>query len=302
MESEIKVLVLMSVYNGDKYLDKQLKSIFQQYLPDNYSLKLIIRDDGSSDNSEKIIDRWRDKIDIVYKKGTNIGAKESFYDLLYTAPHSDYYAFCDQDDIWLEDKLWTAIQNMNKDTEKPMLYFSNLEYIDEYDNKLNRKLLADGFKLSLKRILMCNPANGCSMVWNNSLHKNLTKKRYVTFTMHDEYVITIAILTGSVIYDSNCRMLYRLHSQNVTQKKNLIKKLKLWKWVWFDNRYATLDKRSSELLEKLEIENKDFKNTLIRIANYKNGFNRLDILKDDFYCENRAIQRSFRLRMLLGFI
>ena len=302
MKNEITVTVLMSVFNGEKYLDKQLESIFSQNLPDNYHLSLIIRDDGSLDRTEKIIEEWSNRIDIVYKKGTNVGAKESFYELLYTAPDSDYYAFCDQDDIWLKDKLWNAIQNIKRYMEKPILYFSNIEYIDENDNKLNRTLLPNSFELSLQRILMCNPANGCSMVWNRELHKNLIRNHFSAFTMHDEYVITMAILIGKVVYDSNCSMLYRLHSQNVTQNKTLIKKFKLWRWVWFGNRFATLDKRCSELLEKLDIRNVTHKNILISIANYKKGLNRFRILSSGYCCENKAITRSFRLRMLLGVI
>ena len=95
----MKIAVLMSTYNGQKYLDEQLMSIADQTF--SKMMTLYIRDDGSTDNTLKIIEKWKKKIDIVFFQGENVGPARSFWKLLMNSEiQADYYAFCDQDDIW----------------------------------------------------------------------------------------------------------------------------------------------------------------------------------------------------------
>ena len=291
-----KITVLMSTYNGETFLDRQLKSIAGQTGLKDYYVKLICRDDGSSDKTVSVLKSWRDRIDIEIIEGSNMGARASFYDLLKNAPESDYYAFCDQDDIWLEDKLSRALSAL---TEEKMLYFSNVEYVDGTGNKIGRFLLAKDFELSLKRVLMCNPANGCVMVWDKALQDILLKIPYDTFTMHDEFLCTAALLFGKVVYDPEPSMYYRLHEQNVTQSNGLKKKFKLWRSIWFGRKEFSLDKRAKVLLGfDLKPEDKEI---LSRISSYKHGFNRFSLVKE-YSCEEYKIQRSFKIRMILGLL
>ena len=99
----MEVMVLLSAYNGEKYLDTQLQSLREQIYE---HVRVIVRDDGSTDNTIKILEKWHNKYPewLTWYSGTNIGYKKSFITLLYDAPESDYYAFCDQDDFWKEDK------------------------------------------------------------------------------------------------------------------------------------------------------------------------------------------------------
>jgi len=291
-----KVVILMSTYNGATYLNQQLKSIYNQKGLNDFLVSIICRDDGSKDNTLEILDSWADKLNIFVLKGENIGARNSFFYLLNNAPDADYYAFCDQDDIWYENKLKRSIQSLKN---KHDLYFSNIEYIDENGSSLRRKLLSPDFMLSLKRIFMCNPANGCSMVWNKNLQSILLKVPEETFTMHDEFVCTLAYLFGNVEYDETPSMGYRLHGQNVTQSKSIIKKIKLWKSIWFQRAPYSLDKRALMLLN-YQIRTSD-KEVLLSISDYKKGIRRLKLIKD-FSCEDRSIERSFRIRMLIGIL
>lgn len=289
-----KIVILMSTYNGATYLNQQLESIYNQKGLNDCSISIICRDDGSKDNTLEILDSWIEKLNITVLKGENIGARDSFFYLLNNAPEADYYAFCDQDDIWYEDKLSRSIQSLEKNHD---LYFSNIEYIDENGNCLNRKLLDPNFSFGLKRILMCNPANGCSMVWNKKLQSILLTVPEETFTMHDEFVCTLAYLFGKVEYDDVPSMGYRLHNLNVTQSKSIIKKIKLWKSIWFQRGPYSLDKRASMLLN-YQLRDVD-KEILASISEYKKGNKRLKLIKE-FTCENRAIERSFKIRMLIG--
>lgn len=287
--------ILMSTYNGEQYISGQLRSIAEQRGIEDIRVDLLIRDDGSSDQTVNIINMWKNKLNIKLIKGMNIGARKSFLYLFKNAPVSDYYAFCDQDDIWYQDKLQRALSKINEKT----LYFSNIAYIDSNGESTGNLLLRHDFQVSLKRILMCNPANGCSMVWDYKLHECARNISTDTFTMHDEYLCTVAYLFGNVIYDYFPGMGYRVHGENVTQSNNFRKKIILWKKIWFGRKPYSLDKRAKMLLGYRLRD--DDKKILTDLSIYKKGFKRWNLVWT-YSCEEPAIERSFRLRMLLGLL
>ena len=97
-EAAKKVAVMMSTYNGELYIEEQIESILQQPGVDVF---LYIRDDGSSDGTLRILQKYSstDKVHIQY--GKHIGIGNSFMELLWSLPDTyDYYSFSDQDDIW----------------------------------------------------------------------------------------------------------------------------------------------------------------------------------------------------------
>ena len=91
------IAILLATYNGEKYLSEQLQSLLNQT---NKDWKLYVRDDSSKDCTNEIIqdfqNKYPDKVSILNNGGTNLGAKESFIDLLKSTEAS-YYMFCDQD-------------------------------------------------------------------------------------------------------------------------------------------------------------------------------------------------------------
>ena len=102
-----KVQILMSTYNGEMFLEKQLDSILAQ----NYPIELLIRDDGSSDRTVEIIKRYQKKNkNICLVEGHNLGVISSFFELFRIADESaDYFALADQDDIWFPNKVERAV-------------------------------------------------------------------------------------------------------------------------------------------------------------------------------------------------
>lgn len=97
-----EVVILLSIYNGAKFLDKQLESLFKQKT--NCNITINYRDDGSTDESINIINLWKDRLSMkecTSSRKCNLGPALSFWELLTTAPEADFYAFCDQDDIWI---------------------------------------------------------------------------------------------------------------------------------------------------------------------------------------------------------
>lgn len=292
-----KLTILMSTYNGHLYLDEQLESIYKQEGLNEFEVNIVIRDDGSMDDTVQIIKKWSERMNITFYCGDNIGARNSFFWLITNAPESDYYAFCDQDDIWKSNKLSISIKRIKEVHSSATLFFSNLEYIDGKGKALNKNMLNDEFRLSLERVFMCNPANGCTMVWDKDLHGILKTVPYDTFTMHDEFACTVAMTMGQIIYDPVPSMYYRIHNDNVTQTNSLRKKLKTTKQIWLERKPYSIDKRAKMLLD-YNI-NGACRDLLLEISNYRKGICRYKIAKH-FKCENSSINRSFKIRVLLG--
>ena len=135
----MKIAVLMSTYNGHKYLDKQLKSIAEQTVVNH--LTLYIRDDGSKDDTFDIIDKWKNKINIVLYKEKNAGPAMSFWQLLMKSEvKADYYAFCDQDDVWDKDKIEKGIEKLKGSIQ---LYACNCRIIDEKDVVIKKNRVSE---------------------------------------------------------------------------------------------------------------------------------------------------------------
>ena len=162
-----KVLVLLSTYNGEKYLREQLDSVLSQ---EGVDVSLLIRDDGSKDGTLNILKEYSVKDNVNYYEGVNCGPSESFHDLMRHAKGYDYYAFCDQDDVWNNDKLITAVRLLEeKKQDLPLLYCSNLNVVDEHLNYC-RLCHSEKYDLSNKYLgLVDFFAVGCTEVFIYSI-------------------------------------------------------------------------------------------------------------------------------------
>lgn len=114
-----KVLVLMSTYNGEKWLKEQIDSILASR---EVKVDILVRDDGSSDNTLSILNLYKNNNRLNYYVGENIGPAQSFRDLVDRCEFGyDAYAYADQDDIWSEKKLFYATEALEK-TDTPYLW------------------------------------------------------------------------------------------------------------------------------------------------------------------------------------
>ena len=134
----MRIAVLMSSYNGEKYILKQIESILAQV---GCEVHLFVRDDGSCDSTTEILKKYADEGKLEWYQGDNLKPAKSFLKLLYESGEYDYYAFADQDDIWDNDKLSYGIQYLEKYQDKPAIYFSKARYIDSEDNLIYKSLL-----------------------------------------------------------------------------------------------------------------------------------------------------------------
>lgn len=209
------VKVLMSTFNGEKYIKEQVLSILGQ---ENVNVSLLIRDDGSSDRTVTLLeDMARENANIKIICGNNVGACNSFLHLLWdTSDEADYYAFADQDDVWLKDKLSEAIKLMdNNSTNEKILYCGSTQTVNEKLAFLKQKERRN-VKPSFGNSLIENISSGCTMVFTKKL------KEYICnflmpkdIYMHDWFLYMIACDRGNVVFDTRPFVLYRQHSNNV---------------------------------------------------------------------------------------
>lgn len=216
-----KVQVLMSTYNGERYLKEQLESLFYQK---GVEVVLLVRDDGSTDHTLDILNEYQEKGKLEFYTGENLKPAKSFMNLITKAGGADYYAFCDQDDVWEEIKLIEAIKCL-QDQDRPALYMSAAKIVDEDLNFI--KIHHIHTFNTLENAMLKNEAIGCTEVFNAKLLKILQMYQPNFIKMHDSWVCRVAHTIGAYVYvDENAYILYRQHGDNVLgYKEPKIKKL-----------------------------------------------------------------------------
>ena len=302
----MKIAILMSTYNGHRYLDEQMKSLESQTL--KYNMTVYVRDDGSGDDTIKIIEKWGKKLDIVLYKGKNVGPAKSFWELFMNPDiQADYYAFCDQDDVWDQDKLEKGVEALKKEKEEA-LWCSNCRIIDGNDKVILKEMNAHKPNFSIISQLVCGTTQGCAMVLNNALRKYISEKRIEEIPMHDFVVLTYAIAKGSVIYDKIPSFSYRVHDSNVVAKegKCILKKICSTIEHWFSEKHRN---EVSKFAKKLYIDNKNYmdketQDFIKELLGSKNSIIQRIKLINNPRCDsdNKKGLRSFRIRTVLGVI
>ena len=211
------VLVLLSSYNGESFIKEQIDSVLCQ---SNVDVSILIRDDGSKDSTvELITSLYGNDSRLSIIKGQNSGSAMSFMDLICKAAaldvRYDYYAFCDQDDVWKKDKFHTAVDVLDKQPQdKPAMYMGAYQMVDSSLNTIPTHLISP--RLNLPSALATNTATGCTMVFNKSMLDILASKKPQNFIMHDYWAYLVCLSVGGfVYYDENPFILYRQHNHNV---------------------------------------------------------------------------------------
>ena len=198
---EKDVVVVMSTYNGAKNIVRQMDSIFKQREVD---VTLLVRDDHSTDNTVDVIKQYKEitgnKIKII--EGENEGYAKSFWDALYSAPESSYYAFSDQDDVWNADKLIKSISAFEKDSEVPQLVYCKMTRTDPNLKQLEEQVKVLKPNELNKKVVLTQTFNyGAATVINHSA-KQLVCKHFPIYTKapHDAWVGLLCYWFGKVHY------------------------------------------------------------------------------------------------------
>ncbi len=213
-----KVCVLLSTYNGEKFLVEQLESIRNQ---EGVIVDCFIRDDGSKDGTLSILAKYtQNHSNFYYYSGQNVGVVRSFNELINKAEDKyDYFSFSDQDDIWKADKLITAVTVLDKlPSNQPLLYCSNLTSYCE-DGTKSDIWNVDYDLVSQQILLVQNWAWGCTEVFNQKAKILYKQSMTDNISMHDYWMHLICKFMGSVVYDKESHIYYRQHGSNVVGNK-----------------------------------------------------------------------------------
>lgn len=222
------ITILLASYNGQNYLAEQIDSILGQTYK---NWKLVIRDDGSSDDTLEIIKTYsrRDgRITLLEDNIGNLRSSQNFSVLLGHHLDADYIMFSDQDDVWENNKIEVSIKLLlQKETiygkEVPALVYSNFTYVDQNLNKISEK---SNIFLSIKKqesylpkLIAQNWIYGCTMIMNNKLAK-LSYPVPLEAENHDYWISLVAAYCGNIFHNNISTLKYRQHSNNVSGSYN----------------------------------------------------------------------------------
>lgn len=206
----------MSTYNGKNYLKEQLDSILNQKFEGN--LDILIRDDGSIDGTQKILDEYQKSFKCIsWYQGENKKPARSFWELLLKASGSDYYAFADQDDVWDLDKLQVAVNALNSlNNDNPHLYMSDVRVVDRNLNLISQSMINKDNPVDYPKSLLNNICPGCTYVFNEKARKlaSIFNAEIDYMFMHDWKLYKIVACFGDVFFDKTAHMSYRQHGDN----------------------------------------------------------------------------------------
>lgn len=264
------VYVVLSSYNGEKYIKQQIDSILAQ---ENVSVKLLVRDDGSSDKTCDILRQYEAEnlVSVIY--GKNMGYSKSFLALIQSVgDEAEYIAISDQDDIWDKDKLEKAVNALkNEDNTIPLLF------------SCGRRLLVNGeimettgdyHEYGFNGFTNGYALQGCSMVFNRALKQLINMYDYTSMPcIYDALIMQICKYnSGKVICDKSPSFTYRIHGKNSVGINSGGVKGELKKLISKEYMPHT-DEMCRQLLETYT-NNIDPENRRIckKVANYKKNF------------------------------
>lgn len=216
------ISVLLATYNGEKYIAAQLDSILEQtLLPD----KIIITDDHSSDKTYSIVQQYQNRYpELIFanRKEKNSGSAKYNFMQMMLEHQQGYTMLCDQDDVWLPDKIELTFKEMQALEQKaepgtPLLVHTDLKVVDEQLNIINpslKSMIATAQIRTLKDIILQNHVTGCTVMYNEQLAKMLLKMPQ-HFVMHDWWLAMVAVVFAEISYIDKGTSLYRQHQSNV---------------------------------------------------------------------------------------
>jgi glycosyltransferase involved in cell wall biosynthesis len=213
-----RTVVLMATFNGAAFLDEQLRSLREQT---DSNWILVARDDHSTDETIDLLNTFAAtceprQIMRMPSGSKRLGVLDNFLTLLAHAPISARYAFCDQDDVWLPNKLMRAAKAFRGyPNHMPVLYCSRQVIVDETLGKLG--LSSDVPRPpSLSNALVQNIATGNTVVINEAARRAILATPAPANSYHDWWCyLVVAAVGGAVVFDRRPSILYRQHGRNV---------------------------------------------------------------------------------------
>jgi len=229
--------ILLSTFNGEKFLSELLDSLIAQ---DYLHWRLIWRDDGSNDDTFKLMQAWQavhpEKVLSLENSGQHLGLVAS-HNALVVASEADYLLFCDQDDVWFPrkiSKLLFRIQQIEKDSGKqiPLLAHSDLMVTDEHLNVLHKSLWRYQ-NLNVHQAshvyLMKNVVSACACVFNKAAAQ-IAFPVPEEASVHDHWLALVVATQGKISVCNEALMYYRQHQSNTVGAFSKINPFRFSRW------------------------------------------------------------------------
>lgn len=234
-----KIAVLMASYNGEKYITQQIESILNQDVEN--PIQLIIRDDGSTDNTVSVVKSLCEKDDrITLISSQNVGGVACFFALLRIAHDLPddyaYFALSDQDDVWDLDKLRIGVESIESvATDAPVLYGSITRPVNKNLEPIEFKK-REFLPFDFYNTIIQNKIPGHTHIMNRALLNHVYDADPSRVYVHDAYIVNAANIAGTLIFDNNPHVSYRQHGGNQlgTSRNSRLK--------WILNRLTRLKK------------------------------------------------------------
>jgi glycosyltransferase involved in cell wall biosynthesis len=214
------VAILLCTYNGARFLAEQLDSLETQT---HQNWVVIASDDGSIDQTLDILREYQAKWPaekLRIRSGPQKGFCQNFLSLASDPEiKADYYAFCDQDDVWLPPKLTTGISSLINHGEMshstPLLYGGKTKYVDENLNELCQSASFNYPKV-FRNALVQTLAGGNTLIFNNASKALLERARDDRPASHDWWLyLLVSGAEGICIFDNCPQVLYRQHRKSI---------------------------------------------------------------------------------------
>jgi glycosyltransferase involved in cell wall biosynthesis len=224
----VSIDILLATYNGAVYLPAQLDSLLAQTHED---WRVIARDDGSSDQTLSVLEAYSRNHPgkfLILHDGGRVGAKASFSRLIAQSS-APYIAFCDQDDVWVPDKLEVLLDALRSEeicvgSRIPLLAHSDLEVVDEKLELMNASFWVyqgiDPSRDGLSRLLVQNVVTGCALLCNRALANAALPIPESAF-MHDYWLALMASAIGRIVPVPRALVKYRQHGRNTLGAKKM---------------------------------------------------------------------------------
>lgn len=215
--------ILLSTYNGSRWLDCQLSSIASQTCGDWH---IVARDDGSTDSTAAILTQWQQRLGsrmtiVANPEGRNIGATRSF-ELLLNSSRADHIMFADQDDCWLPRKVELTEARMRAVEQehpgRPALVFTSLTVVDAELHPTGQTFFSlygydFPFAMSFNNICVNNCVTGCTMMINRAARATVLPFG-AHAPVHDWWIAARVARTGVLSVIEQPTLLYRTHGDN----------------------------------------------------------------------------------------
>ncbi len=232
------VAIVMTTYNGEKYVGEQINSILNSTYQD---FELFIYDDGSKDNTVSILRGFESenpsKVHVIQNE-VNLGVNRNFLEA-FSKTTMDYVMFCDQDDVWNSNKIAMTLKRMrHMEGQAGKVADQNLNVLYRSffcSNHLNPR------KTDLAHLLMENKLIGCTVMVNAALRKVFQSNCIPEKAkFHDWWIALIAASLGRICFINESTMLYRQHGSNVVGGADF--------FTYFKNRISTIKKQKESVI------------------------------------------------------